>query len=98
MREVALQVRSTTEEQARGSGRMRESIEEVQLAVEQINEALQEQTAACRSAVDFLEEVSAQTQSNEESARQMDQAIKGLLHQSEGLRAEVHRFRLSGSG
>jgi len=98
MREVALQVRSTTEEQARGSGRMRESIEEVQLAVEQINDALQEQTAACRSAVEFLEEVSAQTQSNEESARQMDQAIKGLLHQSEGLRLEVHRFRLSGSG
>jgi methyl-accepting chemotaxis protein len=98
MRDVALQVRSTTEEQARGSGRMRESIEEVQVAVEQINDALQEQTAACRSAVEFLEAVYAQTRSNEESARQMDEATKGLLAQSEGLRVEVRRFRLSDSG
>ncbi len=98
MREVALQVRSTTEEQARGSGRMRESIEEVQVAVEQINDALQEQTAACRSAVEFLEEVYAQTRSNEESARQMDKATKGLLRQSEGFRVEVRRFRLSDVG
>jgi methyl-accepting chemotaxis protein len=98
MRDVALQVRSTTEEQARGSGRMRESIVEVQMVVEKINDALQEQTAACRSAVNFLEDVYAQTRSNEDSARQMDQATKGLLRQSEGLRVEIQRFRLSDSG
>jgi methyl-accepting chemotaxis protein len=98
MRDVASQVRSTTEEQARGSGRMRESIEEVQTAVEQINDALQEQAAACRSAVDFLEEVYAQTRSNEESARKMDEATKDLLLQSGSLRVEVGRFRFSDSG
>jgi methyl-accepting chemotaxis protein len=94
MRDVAQQVRGTTEEQARGSSRIRESVEGQREAVEQINEALQEQAAACRSAVEFIEEIFAQTRANEESARRMDQASKGLLKQSAGLREDVHRFRL----
>jgi methyl-accepting chemotaxis protein len=94
MRDVAQQVRMTTEEQSRGSGRIRESVEGQRDAVEQINEALQEQAAACRSAVEFIEEIFAQTRANEESARRMDQASKGLLKQSAGLREDVHRFQL----
>ena len=94
MRDVAKQVRGTTEEQARGSGRIRESVEGQRDAVEQINEALQEQAAACRSAVEFIEEIFAQTRANEESARRMDQATKGLLGQSAELRKDVHRFQL----
>jgi methyl-accepting chemotaxis protein len=94
MRDVAQQVRGTIEEQARGSGRIRESVEGQRDAVEQINEALQEQAAACRSAVEFIEEIFAQTRANEESARRMDRASKGLLEQSAGLRNDVHRFRL----
>jgi methyl-accepting chemotaxis protein len=94
MRDVAQQVRTTTEEQSRGSGRIRESVEGQRDAVEQINEALQEQAAACRSAVEFIEEIFAQTRANEESARRMDQASKGLLRQSAELREDVHRFRL----
>ena len=94
MRDVAQQVRSTTEEQSRGSSRIRESVEGQRDAVEQINRALQEQAAACRSAVEFIEEIFAQTRANEESARRMDQASKGLLKQSAGLREDVHRFRL----
>jgi len=94
MRDVAQQVRGTTEEQARGSSRIRESVEGQRDAVEQINEALQEQAAACRSAVEFIEEIFAQTRANEESARRMDRASKGLLKQSAGLKEDVHRFRL----
>jgi methyl-accepting chemotaxis protein len=94
MRDVAQQVRTTTEEQSHGSGRIRESVEGQREAVEQINQALQEQAAACRSAVEFIEEIFAQTRANEESARRMDQASKGLLKQSAGLREDVHRFRL----
>ena len=94
MRDVAQQVRGTTEEQARGSSRIRESVEGQREAVEQINQALQEQAAACRSAVEFIEEIFAQTRANEESARRMDRASKGLLKQSAGLREDVHRFRL----
>jgi methyl-accepting chemotaxis protein len=94
MRDVAQQVRATTEEQARGSARIREGVEGQRDAVEQINEALQEQAAACRSAVEFIEEIFAQTRANEESARRMDVASKGLLKRSAGLREDVHRFRL----
>jgi methyl-accepting chemotaxis protein len=94
MREVAQQVRSTTEEQARGSGRIRESVDGVRDAVEQINSSLQEQSAACRSVVEFLEEVSSRTQSNEVSARRMDEATKELLRESERLREDVHCFQI----
>jgi methyl-accepting chemotaxis protein len=94
MREVAQQVRGTTEEQARGSGRIRESVDGVRDAVEQINSSLQEQSAACRSVVEFLEEVSSRTQSNEVSARRMDEATKGLVREAEGLREDVHRFQI----
>ena len=92
MREVAQQVRGTTEEQARGSGRIRESVEGVREAVERINRALQEQSAACRSAVEFLEAVYARTRSNEESSRRLDAVAKSLLHQAEALRQDVQRF------
>jgi methyl-accepting chemotaxis protein len=94
MREVAHQVRGTTEEQARGSGRIRESVDGVRDAVEQINSSLQEQSAACRSVVEFLEEVSSRTQSNEVSAKRMDEATKVLVREAEGLREDVHRFRI----
>jgi len=94
MREVARQVRGTTEEQARGSRRIRESVEGVREAVDRINSALQEQSAACRSALEFLETVFARTQTNEESARTLDAATKGLLAQAEDLRDHVQRFRI----
>ncbi len=94
MREVAHQVRSTTEEQARGSGRIRESVEEVRDAVEQINSALQEQSAACQTVVAFLEEVYSRTRSNTESTRRMDDATKGLLRQSKELREDLQRFQI----
>jgi methyl-accepting chemotaxis protein len=94
MRDVARQVRATTEEQARGSGRIRGSVEGIRESVERINDALQEQAAACRSAVEFLEEVETRTASNEESARRMDEATKGLQRQSAALRGQVNQFRL----
>ena len=94
MRDVAQQVRGSAEEQARGSGQIRSSVEGQRDAVEQINEALQEQAAACQSAVEFIEEIFSQTRANEESARRMDRASKGLLEQSAGLKEDVHRFRL----
>jgi methyl-accepting chemotaxis protein len=93
MREVARQVRGTTEEQARGSGRIRESIEEVRRALDEINAALEEQSAACRSAVEFVEEVAARTQSNQESARRLGEATQGLQGQAEALREDLGRFR-----
>ena len=94
MREVAAQVRGTTEEQARGSGRIRESVEGVREAVERINEALQEQSAACRSAVEFLEAMHQRTRTNQEAVRRLDGVGQDLLTAAEGLRADLDRFRV----
>jgi methyl-accepting chemotaxis protein len=94
MREVASQVRGTTEEQARGSGRIRESVEGVREAVERINEALQEQSAACRSAVEFLEAMHQRTRTNQEAVRRLDGVGQDLLTAAQGLRADLDRFRV----
>jgi methyl-accepting chemotaxis protein len=94
MRDVAKQVRSTTEEQAHGSGRIRESIEGVRSAVEQINGALQEQSLACSAAVEFLEEVRSRTRANEESAQMMDSVTKELSRQAGMLRDEIDHFEI----
>ena len=56
--------------------------------------ALQEQSTGCRTAVDFLRGVHQSTQSNEESVRQLDEAISSLLTNAEELRGEVDRFRV----
>ncbi|MFI5217570.1 MAG: hypothetical protein ACHQ3O_13605, partial [Candidatus Limnocylindria bacterium] len=73
---------------------IRESVEGVREAVETINRALQEQSAACRSAVELLEGVYTRTRSNEESSRRLDAVAKSLLHQAEALRQDVGRFSL----
>ena len=63
-------------------------------SVSQINSALQEQSASCRSAVEFLEAVHARTRANESSSQRLDQVAKDLVHQAEALRQDVRRFRV----
>jgi len=94
MREVALQVRGTTEEQARGSVRIRESVEGVREAVERINSAIQEQSQACSAAADFLEEARGRSATHEEATRTVEGVARELLAQAEELREEVRRFRM----
>jgi len=94
MREVAQQVRRTTEEQSRGFGRIRESVEGVRQAVEAINSSLQEQSSACNQVAEFLEQVYERTRANEDSGQRMDEAMRGLLGQAEGLRQDLQRFRI----
>jgi methyl-accepting chemotaxis protein len=94
MRDVAQQTHRTTEEQARGAGRIRDSIESVREAVDRIHASLQEQSGECRQAVSFLEQVRDRTRSNEESIRQMSEATEGLKQEADALREEVERFRV----
>ena len=98
MREVTQLVRGSTQEQARGSVRILESVERVRGSVEQIDAALQEQSRGCASAVEFLEAVRIRTRSNEESAQRMGEATQGLLREAESLRKDVRRFRTSHAG
>ncbi len=94
MRDVAHQTHRTTEEQARGAGRIRDSIERVRESVEKIHAALQEQSEECRHAVSFLEQIYERTRSNEESSRRMSEATQGLQQQADALREDVRRFRI----
>jgi methyl-accepting chemotaxis protein len=62
--------------------------------VERINEALQEQSAACRSAVEFLEAMHQRTRTNQEAVRRLDGVGQDLLTAAQGLRADLDRFRV----
>jgi methyl-accepting chemotaxis protein len=92
MREVSIQLRSTTEEQSRGGMRIRESIDGVRDAVESINSALQAQSSSCQDVVGFLEEVSASSQANDVSSARLGSATKVLIDQGKDLRAGVQKF------
>jgi methyl-accepting chemotaxis protein len=94
MSEVSQQVRRTTEEQARGFVRIRENVEGVREAVEQINSSLHEQSGACGQVAEFLEQVFERTRSNEEAGQRMGEAMRDLLRQAEALREDVERFRI----
>ena len=94
MREVAQQVRGTTEEQARGSGRIRESVEGVREAVEQINSALAgavQRLSHGRRAPGGGPRARAATRTR---ARRLEGVAESLLHQAEALREDVRRFRI----
>jgi methyl-accepting chemotaxis protein len=94
MREVAQQVRRTTEEQSRGFSRIRESVEGVRVTVESINTSLQDQSSACSQVASFLEQVFDGTRSNEEAAQRMGESMQGLLTQAQALREDVAKFQI----
>ncbi len=94
VRDVAAGVSSATEEQAGGTARIGESIETVRAAVEYIGRALEGQLASIRQAGEFLEGARGYTTLTQDSARQIDDAMRGLRAQAEQLRARVAEFRL----
>jgi len=93
MREVAMQLHTTTSEQAKGLANIRVSVEGVRDSMESINTAINGQSDACRHVVGFLEEVSSRSMANERSAAQMDESTKELLEQASLLRSNVERFQ-----
>ena len=94
MREVAQQVHHTTEEQALGFGRIRENVEGVRFAVEQITGSIGEQSDACGKLSASLDQVFEGTRSNEEAAKQMEAAMRELAEQTESLREDVAGFQI----
>lgn len=94
MRNVAQQTDRTTEEQSRGTKRIRDSIESVRDAVDKIHAALQGQSEECLHAVSFLEQVYERTRSNEDVSRRMNEATQGLQQQADALRSAIRRFRI----
>jgi methyl-accepting chemotaxis protein len=95
MREVAHQTQRTTEEQARGSARIRDGMEAVRDVVDRIHAALREQSESCRNAVAFLQQIHERTLSHDESAQRLGDTTRTLQHQAGGLRADLQHFRLA---
>jgi methyl-accepting chemotaxis protein len=93
-RDVARQVRSAIEVQARGTARIGENIGTVQSAVEAINHALQQQSKACLEAAESIEDATKHTSENEALAARMGATARELTAQAELLRADVRRFRI----
>lgn len=93
MREVAMQLRATTEEQSRGVRQIGESTEGVRTASASIQALIESQTAACETSSGLLERLAAQASLSEESVLEMEQAIRGLVGDSETLRHDVEHFK-----
>jgi methyl-accepting chemotaxis protein len=94
MRDVSRQVRGTTEQQGRGTARIRDSIEAVREVVGEVERSLHEQSTACQSALEFLTRVSSRTGASDEAARSMQSAMRDLQEQARSLREEAARFRV----
>jgi methyl-accepting chemotaxis protein len=95
MRDVSGQVHRTTEEQARGGNQIRSGIEVVRVAVEEIHQALQGQSTACRQAAQFMAKVSKEARASHQSAGQMEHASGELRDAADALRSHLRRFQLS---
>ncbi|HBZ70732.1 MAG TPA: hypothetical protein DEP35_13765 [Deltaproteobacteria bacterium] len=94
MRDVAQQVRGTTEEQARGYAAIRETIERVRETTGSMNSALREQTVSCKEVASFLERVLEGTRESEEVAQRMGNTVESLVAEAEALRQATRRFEL----
>ncbi len=94
MREVAQQVRRTTEDQARGFGRIRENVDELRNAVGRITGTLGQQSEACGQMSELLVKVSEETRTHESAAGQIKAATRELIAHSDSLREESERFRV----
>jgi len=94
MRDVAQQVQGTTGEQARGSARIRDSVENVREAVDRIHVSLRQQASACDGALAEHGQILDRTETNEAAAHRMSEATQRLKAQAEVLRQDVRRFRI----
>ncbi len=95
MRDVAQETQRTTEEQAHGAARIRDSIESVREAVDRIHGSLQQQGDSCRSAVDSLGGVFERTRTNEEATDGLAAAASALQRLAETLREDMRKFRVA---
>lgn len=95
LRMLALQVRDTTDDQAKNAAHIAKNIEAVQIATRSIFEALQQQRTQCAQAITALDRVLADTARNEEFVEQVSGVIQHLEFQSQELREKISLFQIS---
>jgi methyl-accepting chemotaxis protein len=94
MGDAARQVCAATAQQAGGVARIGRDVEVVRAQVEQITQALRDQSTAFQEAVACLDRTDGNTASNRESVARMQGVVEELLEQAEAMRKAVTRFRV----
>ncbi len=94
MVEISSTLREGTDEQAKSTRLIAESIEDVKTLVSNVNDALKTQTHECEQASDVLGRVSEGTDRQERAIHQLGQVLGELAAQAERLREEAGRFEL----
>lgn len=93
MREVAQQVRRTTEEQSAGFGRIKENVVGVRGAVELIGRALTSQSTACAEVARSLDAVDDGDRANAEAMTALRETLDVLGASAASLRDDIDGFR-----
>ncbi len=93
MREVAQQVRRTTEDQATGFGRIKQNVVGVRGAVELISRALTKQDTACGEVGRCLDAVGTGDQANAAAAEALRETLDALGARATALRQDIDGFR-----
>jgi methyl-accepting chemotaxis protein len=73
---------------------MKQGMQSIRAAMDDIDAALRDQAAACRSASERLRLAAQGTQTHREVAGQLEASVLTLRTQAEELRSEVRRFRI----
>jgi methyl-accepting chemotaxis protein len=94
MGDAARQVCAATAQQSGGVARIGSDVEVVRSQVEQITQALRDQSTAFQEAVACLDRTDGNTASNRESVARMQGVVAELLEQAEAMRKAVTRFRV----
>ena len=94
MKGLTTQVRASTREQSKVGNFISRSTENITEMIQQIKRACDEQSRGSEQIVHAVEDIQQSTSINLESAGVMDDAIKRLTRQIDGLQKEVGNFKV----
>jgi methyl-accepting chemotaxis protein len=95
MKGLTTQVRASTREQSKAGSLIARSTESISEMVQQIKRACDEQTKGSEQIVAAVDGIERTTEVNLETAKIMDDAVKGLTRQIDVLQKEMGSFRIN---
>lgn len=94
MKSITLQVRNSTEEQAKGSRLIRDSVDDNAVRIQLIANAMNAQKQSNEVISMSIGDIIRIANVSKEMVQQMDQAVAGLVNQARILEQEVYRFKV----
>jgi methyl-accepting chemotaxis protein len=95
MKGLTAQVRASTREQSKVGNFISRSTENITEMIQQIKRACDEQGRGSEQIVRAVEDIQQSTSINLESSGVMDDSIKGLTRQIDGLQKEMGNFKVN---